>query len=336
MTGALHITTGVLPVLMLLASLILMDSYKLVPAARVLGSLTVGALAAIGCMYANAALLGATGMRTEVFIRYVGPCVEELAKALFVAHLIHHHKVGFEVDAAIHGFAVGTGFAVVENIYYFNALQSTGLLLWLVRGFGTAMLHGSVTAVFGIVSKGLVDRHGFRSIYWYVPGLVAAIVLHSAFNHFVLPPLASTALLLAILPLVVIIVFQRSERATRNWLGTGFDAHIELIEMIESHRFSETRIGRYLQSLKSSFPGTVVADMFCLLQIHHELAVRAKGTLMARQSGFEIPIDEEVKARVEEMRYLEESIGPTGKLALAPFMATTSRELWQLYILGKK
>ena len=39
-------------------------------------------------------------------------------KALIVVVLIRTHRIGFLVDAAILGFAVGTGFALVENLYY--------------------------------------------------------------------------------------------------------------------------------------------------------------------------------------------------------------------------
>jgi hypothetical protein len=36
------------------------------------------------------------------------------------------------------------------------------------------------------------------------------------------------------------------------------------------------------------------------------------------------------------MRYLEKSIGKTGLLAMEPILHWSSRDLWQLYMLGKK
>jgi len=36
----------------------------------------------------------------------------------------------------------------------------------------------------------------------------------------------------------------------------------------------------------------VVADLLCYLRLHTELALRAKGILMMRESGFEATIDE--------------------------------------------
>ena len=58
--------------------------------------------------------------------------------------------------------------------------------------------------------------------------------------------------------------------------------------------------------------------MLCLLHIGIELSVRAKGDLLMREAGVEIPPDREIDAQFEELAYLRSSIGPTALLALAP------------------
>ena len=60
----------------------------------------------------------------------------------------------------------------------------------------------------------------------------AAVVLHSLFNHFILSPMLSTLLIMVTLPLLIVVVFSRSEKATRNWLGEGWNADVELLESI--------------------------------------------------------------------------------------------------------
>ena len=85
----------------------------------------------------------------------------------------------------------------------------------------------------------------------------------------------------------------------------------------------------------SRLPGPVVADMLCYLRIHLELSLRAKGILIAREAGVELPIDDEVRADFKEMRFLERSIGKTGKMAILPFLRSSSRDLWQLYVLDR-
>jgi hypothetical protein len=73
--------------------------------------------------------------------------------------------------------------------------------------------------------------------------------------------------------------------------------------------------------------------MLCYLRLHVELALRAKGLLMMREAGFAAAPDEETRASFKELEYLEDSIGPTGKLAMAPFVRISGHELWQLYML---
>ena len=141
-----------LPVLLFLAALVFMDSFKLVPGRAVFAAVFAGGLSALAASALNPVLADALGLGTPAFARTVAPLAEEVLKALFVVFLIRRGRVGFLVDAAILGFAVGTGFALVENLEYLRALPERGLLLWLVRGFGTALLHGGTTAIFAIVT----------------------------------------------------------------------------------------------------------------------------------------------------------------------------------------
>jgi RsiW-degrading membrane proteinase PrsW (M82 family) len=333
----LHATVAFLPVLLFLAALVFMDSFKLLSGRRVVAALAVGGVSALAASVAHATLADAAHMGPHAIARGVAPFTEEVLKGAFVLWLIRRGRVGFLVDAAILGFATGTGFALVENLEYLRALPDRGLLLWLVRGFGTALLHGGTTAIFATVTKSLHDRwSGQRTVgVDFVPGLLFASALHLFFNRAVLPPAATTLLLLAGLPLLMVAIFGRSERATRAWLDLGLDTDLDLLDSILKGSVLDTRAGRYLQSLKERFPGEVVADMLCLLRTQLELGIRAKGLLLAREAGLEVPLGEDVRASLLEMRYLERAIGRTGLLALSPIVRKTSRDLWQVYLLSR-
>ena len=73
--------------------------------------------------------------------------------------------------------------------------------------------------------------------------------------------------------------------------------------------------------------------MLCLLEIQAQLALRAKGILIAREAGLELPADDEVRANLEELKYLRKAIGKTGMMAILPFVGTSDRDLWQLQLL---
>ena len=327
----LRIAIALLPVLLFIGLLLLLDSFKLVRLRTVLQAIAVGGVTALITGVTNGALLDSLGLPVVAFSRYVAPGLEEIAKAAWVVFLIRRQRVGFLVDAAILGFAVGAGFALVENVDYLRHLPSASLSLWIARGCGTAILHGATTATVAVLSKDAHDRR--PGALAFLPGLVAATLIHSLFNHFVLPPILSALILVATLPPVLILVFDRSEKATRAWLGSEFDGEVEMLQGILSGGVAGTRTGAYLASLTSRFPGEIVADMLCLLQIHLELSIRAKGILMAREAGLDMKAGDDVAGNLKELLYLEAQIGRTGLLAMKPILALGSRELWQIRLL---
>lgn len=326
---------GFVPVLLFLGALRFMDSYKLVRGRALLVSLVAGALAAFACIPLYGAAIDALPWSETIAKRYVAPLIEECAKAAFVAYLIRAGKTGFIVDAAIHGFAVGAGFALIENAVYAVTLRDASVGLWLVRGLGTAVMHGSTTAIVGILTKDQHDRRTSLKLLGLIPGLAIAFALHSWFNHFALPPIVMTGLLVLVMPLLLTAVFERSERSTHAWLTSGFDSEFDQLETLLGSDLGKSRIGLYLKSLREWFSGPVLADMLCYLRLHFELSLRAKGLLMARAEGIEVPPDPRVPSKFGELRYLEAAIGRTGKLAILPFIRASGRGAWQLELLRK-
>lgn len=327
----IKITLSLFPVLLFLIALVSLDSYKLVRLIVVIQTIYIGGLVAIAAYFLNNWLSPLFANSISHYTRYVSPVIEETLKAIFIIYLIRANKVGFLVDAAIYGFAIGAGFAVVENIYYLQSLQQSNLLVWMIRGCGTAVMHGGTTAIFAILLKSLSERY-HQKLITILPGLITAIFIHSLFNHFILPPVLTTIAQLITLPLVMTAIFSYSEKNLRNWLELGMDSDVKLLEYILTGNIAETKIGRYLQSLKSKFPGEVVADMLCFLRIHLELAIRAKGVLLLRNAGFRATLDPEIKEKFNKLKFLEKNIGTTGKLALSPILRTSTRDLWQLYL----
>jgi len=324
---------GLLPVVIFLVALLYMDSYKLVRLKTVLWVVAAGALMLLPAYFINAALLDWLQIDFKSFTRYVSPLSEEALKSLVIIALLYMNRIGFLVDGAIMGFAVGAGFAFGENLYYLYTHGDAHIVVWIVRGFGTAIMHGGVMAIFAIMTQALTERHMKINPLRYVPGFVVAISFHSLFNHFVLPPIQMTLLILLLLPPVLYFVFQRSANHLHEWLELDFDADAKLLEQINSGDFAQTRIGRFLQDLREKFAGPVVVDMLCYLRLYTELAIRAKGVLMMRENGLDAPIGERTQEKFAEMEFLEDSIGKTGVLAMRPFLHMTRKDLWQLYVL---
>ena len=324
---------GLLPVLIFLLILVYLDSYKLVSLRTVLWVILTGALLPFFGYWINGYLIARLGWDLHVYSRYAAPLVEEGMKACVMIYLFKSHRIGFLVDAAILGFAVGAGFGVVENFYYLYMAADAQLAVWVVRGFGTAIMHGGTMALFGVMAQSLTERQMNINPLLLLPGFILAVTIHSVFNHFPGTPIMTTLGTLLTLPLIFMVVFKKSARSMHEWLEVDFDEDAMLLEQINSGEFTESKIGRFLNDLKQAFPGTVVVDMLCYLRLYTELALRAKGVLMMRENGLDTPVGERTRAKFEEMRYLEKSIGKTGLLAMSPFLKMTRKDLWQLYVL---
>lgn len=330
----LRFVIALLPVLLFLGALRALDSYKLVSSRAVLLSLACGGLAAILCFAINSWIFHTFPRFEDEYALFGAPVVEELAKAAYWIFLIATARVAFMADSAICGFAVGAGFALVENITYLHLLEGSGLGTWILRGLGTAVMHGGVAALGATISAYLLESRKGRGVRIFAPGLAAAIVLHSLFNQSLRFPAASMIAAVVGLPVVFGFVFYLSERSLRRWLGGKMDRDIEILNMIASAQFQQTRVGSYLMSLQEAFPPELQGDMLSFLQLTAELSIRAKGTLMLREAGLEAARDPELEGMFAELKYLVKSIGPTGMLAIRPLLSQTPRDLWEIHQLG--
>ncbi|MEI6460148.1 MAG: PrsW family glutamic-type intramembrane protease [Pseudomonadota bacterium] len=333
-----HTPIAILPVVAFLAALIGFDSFKLMPLRLILILVVVGACATGASYYANTAVWERLpdSFTFTAFSRYVSPFIEEFLKGIAVVVLIRQRRVGLLVDAAIAGFAVGTGFALIENLYYLAERSEALLFVQVIRGFGTAIMHGGATATFATVSIAMQERRPAIGPIMFLPAFIAAAVLHSTFNHLLVQPVLATLTMAVVLPVVFVFVFRYSERALRAWMEAGLGAKMDMLRAIRSGLFLDSPAGQYLQTLRSRFEGETLADMLCYITLHGELALRAQGILMMRETGWdEPPIDADTRAKLAELHHVERAIGRTGLVALHPLMISSGKDLWQMTLLGQ-
>jgi RsiW-degrading membrane proteinase PrsW (M82 family) len=329
-------SASLLPVIAFLFALQLIDTYKLVTLPRVLRAVLVGCLVAAVCYAINTGIYAAGLATPAVWARSGAPVIEEIAKGLYVAWLLRSNRVGFLVDTAISGFAVGAGFAVLENLTYIPDLSSSGLVASAIRGLGTAMMHGGSTAIFGTISANWSEIRGSRSPLIYLPGLAVAIVIHELYNQPLGRPVVAAVVVLVTLPALIAFIFWRSEKALEKWFGTKLDKDIDLLQMIDTGTFTNSPIGSYMKSLESAFTPATLGDMLSYVHLTLELSARAKGDLLRREMGFPVEPDPELPARLKELRFLEAQIGRAGKLALAPLLGQKRQDIWELQQLAER
>lgn len=321
------------PVLVFLMALVFLDTFRLVRIRRVGWAIAMGIGTGLASYVVNSSLLEILNWPVMTFALVIAPLVEEPIKGLYVGWLLHTRRAGFMIDAAILGFATGSGFAVAENLFYLHNLPEAPLFVWIIRGFGTAIMHGGTTAIFAFSARALTETRTTVSWRIWLPGLSAAIFVHALFNRMLIYPIPATLVIVLVLPLLMMWVYRVGENRLRRWLGQGFDRDTELLALINEGQVRETPLGKYLVSLRGSFRPDRVVDMLCLLRLQAELSIRAKGVLILREHGLKPNDDPELKAKLEEVRQLESNIGKAGLMAMRPVCRWKDADRWQRHLL---
>ena len=138
----------------------------------------------------------------------ITPISEEIVKALpilYCAAVITDDRRTLTSNA----FAVGVGFALLENMIVLLQSVSNVTILWaLVRGFGSGLVHGLCTVMVGYGISYIRKR---RKLFWCgtFALLSAAITYHAVYNVLVQSQFRMAGILVPVLSYIPAIYFVR-------------------------------------------------------------------------------------------------------------------------------
>jgi hypothetical protein len=76
--------------------------------------------------------------------------------------------------------------------------------------------------------------------------------------------------------------------------------------------------------------------MLCMLRLHLELSISAKGLMLMKEEGFPVKPEPNIREKFEELKYLQKSIGQTGMRTISPIVHRSRQDLWEMHMLGMK
>ena len=328
---------AMVPVLLLLLVFDRLDVFNLIPM-RDIALLTLsGAALALFSYFANLSVMDGFPIGFTAHSRYFAPVIEETMKAAPIIFRFARNRLGFKLDAAIAGFAVGAGFSMAENLWYLVQLTHTNVSDWLVRGFGTAIMHGAATALFAVISHEWSERQAESAAAHYrfqpilfLPGLLVAMVVHSLFNHLPDQPLVAMVLTLLLAPMTLFLTLARSERATREWLAADAAAHRKLLEDIRAGRFGESKPGSDLRDHLAELRAVNAEDALAYAELKMELVLAAEESILATHEGTAASTHESERDKFERLDALEQRLGRAVALAISSRLGFTRNDLYEL------
>ena len=333
---------ALLPVVRCLVVFERVDAFKLVSLTDILGLLALGAILAAVSYLANGGVLDEFPIGMSNYSQYVAPALEELMKGALIVALFAFNRVGYLIDAAIAGFAIGSGFALAENAFFLHQFADANIGVWVVRGFGTAVMHGGATAILSVLSLVLyaprlrisADRFHFN-ILLFLPGLLAAIAVHAVFNHFQDEAVTAMLVVLLAVPLSLFAIFTVGETYAHRWLAEDREAHSRLLDDMHSGAFARGEHGRALQALADRLDEIHARDLLDYVRTNVELVVKADSTLLALEEHERVALDGHVREQLHHLHDLEKRLGRALVMAVRQHLSFSRDDLWKLHELEK-
>ena len=277
---------ALLPVLVMLVLFVWLDVFKLMTFWETVGLLALGAVTAGAAYPVSGTFLDALPLGFSNYSRFVAPWVEEFIKGLAVVGLFWFNRIGYKLDAVISGFAIGAGFSVVENIIYLMRFPELSSSVWMVRGLGTAVMHGTTCAVLAATAhefaeretRGAVSEFDFN-LLWFVPGLLIAVAIHTAFNQFPDKPLLAMIGILAVAPFIIMAIFRFGAVEAQQWLNEEREETRAALARWEAGKYPEDESGKQIEALIKRSDEQTGGKMREYCQVLTWLLLQAEDTL---------------------------------------------------------
>ena len=327
---------ALIPVLLLAALFAWLDVFKLMSPWEMIACLLLGMVAALAAWPISGRMLDTLPIGYSFYSRMVAPWIEEALKGLALAFLFVSNRIGFKLDAIISGFAIGAGFSVIENIFYLARFPELPAQVWMVRGLGTAVMHGAATAVLATVVHELCERslrkqggRGFNPI-GLIPGYIAAGLIHLLFNQFPSRPMEVMVVTLVVAPIVLIALMRFGEGETQRWLAQESSSHRAWLDQWQSDGFPTDAPGQRIAALaaRSSPREAALIREYCSLKT--ELVLAAEEELMDRDRKLDDATAEHLRNSFRRLAELKTGIGRAGMAALQPLLPFSRNDEWEL------
>lgn len=328
--------TALIPVLLMALLFAWLDVFKLMSPWEMIGCLLLGAVAALIAWPISGRMLDTLPIGYSFYSRIVAPFIEEALKGAALAVLMLTNRIGYKLDAVISGFAIGAGFSVIENIFYLARFPELTTSVWLVRGLGTAVMHGTTTAILAATAHELGERSLRRqggqmfNPLFLIPGYLLASLLHLVFNQFPNHPMEDMIVTLVVAPIILIGVMRFGESETRQWLLEERDAHRRWLEEWKSGGFPSDASGQRIAALAAKLKpeqAALVRD-YCIVKA--ELVLAAEEELMDGDRDLDEGQSDRIRAAFARLEEIRQAIGRLGYAALSRRLPFSRNDEWEL------
>jgi RsiW-degrading membrane proteinase PrsW (M82 family) len=337
LTEVAHWGLALVPVLLLLAIFVWLDAFKLMSLHEILFLLFLGGCGALASWPVAGRFLDALPIGFNSYSRYVAPWIEEAIKAVIMIGLFRFNRIGYKLDAVISGFAIGAGFSVIENIIYLIRFPDYGAGTWLVRGLGTAVMHGTTLAILAATAHEFAERETRESagdfdfhLWWFLPGYLAAVAIHTTFNQFPDRPMISLMGSAILAPIILIVIFNFGTAEAQRWLAAEYAAHQAQLETLQAGQWPDSPAGKRISALAARLGAENEKRVRRYWELQAWLVVEAEETMMEEAAG-DVSVDKaHVHAAFAELDGLRRALGRSAHTVLTALLPFSRNDYWEV------
>jgi RsiW-degrading membrane proteinase PrsW (M82 family) len=334
---SVHWALALVPVLVMLAVFVWLDAFALMSFREVVVLLLLGGLGALAAYPISGRMLDTLPIGFSLYSRFIAPWIEEAIKAALVILLFRLNRIGYKLDAVISGFAIGAGFSVVENILYLTMYPGYGTGTWLVRGFGTAIMHGTTLAVLAAIAHEFAEREAREaasdynfSLLWFIPGYGVAVALHTAFNQFPDRPLVAMMAAILVAPVALIAILNLGTAEAQRWLAAECAEHRAQVEALSGGRWPDGAAGRKIAALAGRLDPETAKRVRRYWELQAWLVAEAEETMIEEAAGDAEFDAEKIRAALAELDGLKRALGRSTFAALQALLPFSRNDQWEV------
>ena len=334
---AVHWAVALIPVLVMLTIFVWLDAFKLMSFGEILLLLLLGGIAAVVAYPVSGKFIDTLPIGFSNYSRFVAPWIEEALKAVIMIALFRFNRIGYKLDAVISGFAIGAGFSVIENVLYLTIFPFYGTGTWLVRGLGTAVMHGTTLALLAAIAHEFAERETREAagefdfhLWWFLPGYLVAVAIHTAFNQFPDRPLVAMMGAIIIAPIALIGIFQFGTAEADRWLKAESAEHRAQVEALRAGDWPVGPSAPRIAALADRAGSEAAKRIRRYWELQAWLVAEAEETMLEEEEGDAAFNATEIRAALDELDGLKRALGRSTFTALNALLPFSRNDYWEV------
>jgi CRP-like cAMP-binding protein/RsiW-degrading membrane proteinase PrsW (M82 family) len=261
------------------------------------------------------------------------PILEEVLKAALIIVLAARMWLRYAVDGTAYGFAIGTGFAIGENLLYLNQNPGSGLDLTLARLLSTTLMHTFTTAVVGTVAGNNIYLSNQARMNRVLAALTGVMAVHAIFNqiastqHGFLLLVMGTAIGMGSTGILILLINQHLKKETRSIEG-------ELSDTLSRGELAATLHPEAIAATLSSHRAEVDPRRAHLIQeyitLQAQRAIIKKGQGLSRRPKLSRSLENQLQNVEQQLATLRSEMGLYTWIWLRTVVPSEESAMWTL------